>query len=116
MKIKIYNTTWDVKMVTNETMLKSWNDNASEDDQFKKGDGVLAGLCRASTQTILISNKPIREHWRLTLIHELVHAIKYVSGDSQIEEYGEESLCEFVSCHYDEIDRIINMKKIKEML
>ena len=105
-KIKLYNTNWIIKWVDNNTLTDLWNEDRSEENKLKEGS-YLGGFCQKDIQNIYMNSSTIEEQQRIDLIHEVTHAIKMVIGDSQIESYDEENLCEFVSCHYDEITKIL---------
>ena len=77
------------------------------DDPRLNEDGFFLGLCVFLEQKIYLRAGMSKELTRHTLIHELVHAIRFSYGikDGKMDE---EQVCEFVAAHFDTIERLLN--------
>jgi Zn-dependent peptidase ImmA (M78 family) len=68
-------------------------------------DNTTVGNIDYQKAVISIKNTLQENQKRKTLIHELVHAIRYEYGFPR--EKNEEAICEFICSFYDEITRLL---------
>ena len=103
-KIKIYNTNWTIKWVNDEEMRTL---HQKYHDEVQPSNMLTFGLCVAESNIININTICSYDRQRITLIHELGHAIFFESGFKSIDNISEETLVDFISHHYDEITKIL---------
>jgi Zn-dependent peptidase ImmA (M78 family) len=99
MKIKILNTTWEIKEVT-----------ALRLAEVMSSDKVLyLGVCDYMVNTIYLLKDMNNEQKRATLIHELTHAIQWETSLYQhFNEEQKEQYCDFVKFAFPIIENILN--------
>lgn len=88
MKVKIGLYTYKVKFVKHPA-------RSSSEKPVRKMD--IDGLCDNPTQTIYVRNTLTEVAQKDTLIHELLHAIWYVSGYLMLDDLPEESAVRILS-------------------
>lgn len=69
----------------------------------KSFDKEKFGTTRYLTQEIQVLDSLSREETRRTLIHELTHAFINSYGFGQVDEWGTEVVCDFISTYADSI-------------
>ena len=101
-----------VLLMNKTTNIKLYNVNIKIVEKNKQAMDLITqdsmGVFHTSLNTIWIRECLSLEVKRLTLIHELVHAIVYNMGYSK-ESIKQEELCDFVAFHHREISRICDI-------
>ena len=100
MKIKIYNEVWTIKEVSEDTMIKKAGDLGEEK--------VAWGLCQYNYNRIYLNNEIKGVRLRAILVHELTHAINFITMKYH-DSYTHEELCDYVATHIDEINRVVKL-------
>ena len=98
MKIKIYNEVWTIKEVSENVMER----------EGKVGDDnkIAWGLCRYNRNTILLLNLIKGVRLRAVLVHELTHAINFITMKYH-NDFTHEEVCDYIATHIDEINRVV---------
>ena len=74
-----------------------------------KGDNPCFGVTCFRDLEIWMDGTQPKELYRQTLIHELIHAFTFSFGVHLVaNEDTEESVCDFMGAHMDEIMRLVN--------
>lgn len=85
--INILNRAWTVELFTQQEL-----------DAMNIYDTL--GLCLFPKREILLLDSMVGEEMRYIVIHELVHALLYEFGVSQMEQYNAEFVCDFIAGNY----------------
>ncbi len=92
MKFKINGLKWEVYSVQRD------------DEKLKVKDNECLGITYYKDLQIFLDRSLSRELFRQTVIHELIHAFAFSFGVHLIaNEKTEESVCDFMGSHLDEI-------------
>ena len=97
MKIKIYNESWNVTILSQKMInKKAGNLIENEDNAY--------GLCNIFTNDIYLVNNMGKQRMKSILTHEVTHAINAITQRFCVDTSHEE-LCDFVATHIDEINK-----------
>jgi len=107
MKIKIYNEKWIIKSVSEDIMEKETG--------VLKGNKIAWGLCQYNNNKILLLNGIKGVRLKAVLIHEVTHAIHFITMKYH-NDFTHEEVCDYIATHIDEINRVVKeyLKMIKE--
>ena len=98
MNVNVYGVTYEIIELKGD---KFYN-NLFEIEHDK--NEVDLGRCLNVAQAILINESLEEDTKRLTLMHELAHAIIFVLGYGKMNE---ETIAQFVAAHHDFIDNVV---------
>lgn len=97
MKFKVNGLTWEVQSVQRDN------------EKLKVKNADCMGVTYFKDLQIFLDCSLSKELFRQTVIHELVHAFSFSFGVHLVaNEKTEESVCDFVGSHLDEIYSITN--------
>lgn len=104
-KFKINNRNWEIREIDKQWLIDKYNSEHEKKCYFAFGVTIYP------EQTIYINNEMHKEQKIATLKHELMHCWLWCHGVSQMTEYMEEDICEFVSASNDFINEVIEKYK-----
>ena len=97
LKFKINKLNWNVQSVPHE------------DERLKINNKLCFGVTNYLNLNIYLNAAQSEELFRQTVIHELVHAFSFSFGVHLVaNENTEESVCDFIGSHLDEIYLLAN--------
>lgn len=80
-----------------------------DNKKLKIDDKPYFGITRFQDLEIYVDKTLVNELYRQTLIHELIHAFTFSYGVHLLaNEETEESICDFMGAHFDEILAVTN--------
>ena len=106
MKFKVNGLTWNIQSVQRDS------------EKLKVNNIACLGVTYCHDLQIFLDSSQSKELFRQTVIHELIHAFTFSFGvHLMANEKTEESVCDFMAAHLDEIflttNRIMNDCYIK---
>ena len=99
---EINNSTWVIKLLDKETLLKLYRESIDEEALFAFGVTVFP------SHEILINKDMCYDQQIRTLKHELTHCFIYSYGMYNVPHYTEEMVCDLVASVNDFINDVIN--------